>query len=271
MSEQNKEMSFLDHLEELRWIFVRSAMAVFGFAIVAFMMKDFIFNKIIFVFQDPNFVTYRALCKVSQLFSSDGMCIEETTFNIQSLKMAEQFSAHIWMALTFGFILAFPYILYEVWKFIKPALYKNEQKNAKSFIFFSSILFFTGIMFGYYILAPLTINFFGNYSISDTVQRNFKLASYISIVKTAVLSSGFLFELPIVIYFLTKLGLVTPEFLKENRKYSLVIILIVAAILTPADILSQFVVAIPMLFLYEFGIIISKRIVKKQKSALIKL
>lgn len=261
-------MSFLAHLEELRWLLIRSVGAVLAFAVIAFMMKDFIFNKIIFVFQDPNFITYRALCKLTQFFGSDGLCIEKTTFSIQSLKMAEQFSAHIWMSITFGFIVAFPYIVFEIWKFIKPAMYKEEQKHAKSFIFFSSGLFFVGILFGYYVLAPLTINFFGNYSVSDVIQRNFKLGSYISIVKTAVLSSGFLFELPIVIYFLTKLGIVTPQFLKDNRKYSLVIILILAAVLTPADILSQIVVAIPMLFLYEFGIIISKRIVKKQKAAL---
>lgn len=270
MSIQKKEMSFLDHLEELRWLLIRSTGVIFGFAIFAFIFKSFIFDKIIFVFQDSNFITYRVLCNLSKVFGSEGLCIEETTFNIQSLKMAEQFSAHIWMSLTFGFILAFPYLVYEVWKFLKPALYKEEQKHAKSFIFFSSFLFFLGVLFGYYILAPLTVNFFGNYSVSNTVARNFKMASYIAIVKTAVISAGFLFELPIVIYFLTKLGLVTPEFLRKNRKYSLVIILVLAAILTPADILSQIVVAIPMLFLYEFGILISKRIVKKQKAALAK-
>jgi len=271
MKEQQKQMSFLDHLEELRWMLVRSAAVVFAFALIAFVFSDFIFNKIIFVFQDKNFITYRVLCNLSKFFSSDGFCIEETSFSIQSLKMAEQFSAHIWMAITFGLILAFPYIVFEIWKFLKPALFKTEQKSAKSFIISSSFLFFLGILFGYYILAPLTINFFGNYSVSDTIERNFKLSSYIAIVKTSVMSSGFLFELPIVIYFLTKFGIVTPEFLKENRKYSLVIILILAAILTPADILSQFVVAVPMLLLYEFGIIISKRIVKKQQASLVEL
>ena len=205
-----------------------------------------------------------------KFFGAEGLCIEGVTFNIQSLKMAEQFSVHIWISITFGFILAFPYLLYEVWKFIKPALYKEEQKHARSFIFFSSLLFFIGVLFGYYILAPLAINFFGNYSVSDAISRNFTIKSYIAIIKTATLSSGVLFELPIVIYFLTKLGLVTPQFLRKNRRYSLVIILILAAILTPADILSQIVVAIPMLLLYELGIIISKRIVKKRELALSK-
>lgn len=271
MAKQKQEMSFLDHLEELRWLLIRSTGVIFSFAIIAFAFKGLIFDKLLFAFQNSDFVTYKILCRLSQLFGSEGLCIEEVSFNIQSLKMSEQFSVHIWMSITFGFIFAFPYLLFEVWRFLKPALYEKEQKHAKSFIFFSSFLFFVGILFGYFVLTPLTINFFGNYSVSDIVDRNFKLDSYIAIVKTATLSSGFLFELPIVIYFLTKLGLVTPEFLKKNRKYSLVIILILAAILTPADILSQIVVAIPMLFLYEFGIIISKRIVKKQNEALTKV
>jgi sec-independent protein translocase protein TatC len=267
---KQKEMSFLDHLEELRWLLIRSTGVIVFFAIIAFIFKRFIFDRLIFAFQNPNFITYRFLCRISKLLNADGLCLDEVTFTIQSLKMAEQFSAHIWMSLTFGFIFAFPYLIYEIWKFLKPALYTQEQKHAKSFIFFSSFLFFFGILFGYFVLAPLTINFFGNYSVSDVINRNFKLSSYIAIVKTATLSSGILFELPIVIYFLTKLGLVTPNFLKKNRKYAMVIILILAGIITPGDILSLVIVSIPMLFLYEFGIFISKRIVKRQKTEIVK-
>jgi sec-independent protein translocase protein TatC len=184
--------------------------------------------------------------------------------------MSEQFSAHLWLALTFGFILAFPYILYEIWKFIKPALYKSEQKYALAFVIITSLLFFIGILFGYFVIAPLSVNFLGNYSVSADVERNFKLASYIAIIKTSVLSSGIVFELPIFIYFLAKMGLVTPEFLKKYRKYAFVIVLIVAAIITPPDVLSQIIVTIPMMILYEVGIIISKIIVKKQDQALTK-
>ncbi len=270
MNKELKEMSFLDHLEELRWLLIRSAIAVFLFGIVAFLNIRYIFDHFLMVFKDPNFFTYRFLCNLSHKFGSEGLCIDKIDFTIQSLKMSEQFSAHLWLALTFGFILAFPYILYEIWKFIKPALYKTEQKYAFAFIIISSFLFFVGILFGYFIIAPLSINFLGNYSVSQDVERNFKLASYIAIIKTSVLSSGIIFELPILIYFLAKMGLVTPEFLKKYRKYAFVIVLILAAIITPPDILSQIIVTIPMMILYEVGIIISKIIVKKQNQALTK-
>jgi sec-independent protein translocase protein TatC len=178
--------------------------------------------------------------------------------------MAGQFSAHIWTSLAFGFILAFPYIIYEVWKFLKPALYENEKKNARSFIIVTSILFFIGILFGYYVITPLSVNFLGSYQVADEVKNNFDLSSYTGLLKASCLSSGFIFELPIIIYFLTKLGLVTPEFLKTYRKYALVLVLILAAIITPPDIISQVIVAIPMIILYEASIKISQIIVRKE-------
>ena len=270
MKKELKEMSFLDHLEELRWLLIRSAVVVFLFAIVAFVKIHYIFDHFLLVFKNPNFITYRFLCKMSQKFGTKGLCIDKIDFTIQSLKMSEQFSAHLWLALTFGFILAFPYILYEIWKFIKPALYKEEQKYASAFVIVSSLLFFIGILFGFFIIAPLSVNFLGNYSVSQDVERNFKLASYIAIIKTSVLSSGIVFELPIFIYFLAKMGIVTPEFLKKYRKYAFVIVLILAAIITPPDVLSQIIVTIPMMILYEVGIIISKIIVKKQNQTLTK-
>ena len=270
MTKELKEMSFLDHLEELRWLLIRSAIAIFLMGIVAFVKINYIFDHFLLVFKDPNFVTYRFLCEMSKKLGTDGLCIDKIDFKIQSLKMSEQFSAHLWLAFTFGFILAFPYILYEIWKFIKPALYKEEQKYASAFVIISSFLFFIGILFGYFIIAPLSVNFLGNYSVSQDVERNFKLASYIAIIKTSVLSSGLIFELPIFIYFLAKMGLVTPEFLKKYRKYAFVIVLILAAIITPPDVLSQIIVTIPMMILYEVGIVISKIIVKKQNQALTK-
>jgi sec-independent protein translocase protein TatC len=270
MTEQKKEMSFLDHLEELRWMLIRSAGVIFGLGIIAFLKIEYIFDHFIMVFKNSNFATYQFLCNLSKTFGTDGLCIEKIDFSIQSLKMSEQFSTHIWLALTFGFILAFPYILFEIWKFIKPALYDNEKKYASVFIIISSFLFFLGVLFGYFVIAPLSINFLGNYSVSAEVERNFKLASYIAIIKTSVLSSGLIFEMPIIIYFLAKMGLVTPEFLKKYRKYAFVLVLILAAIITPPDILSQIIVTIPMMILYEIGIVISKIIVKKQKEALVK-
>jgi len=265
MADKQADMSFLGHLEVLRWTLVRSSLAIVAFGMIAFVMKDFIFNSILLAPKDPSFFTYRFLCSVSQQLGTDGLCIDEIPFIVQSRTMAGQFSAHIWTSIAFGFIMAFPYIIWEVWKFIKPALYDNEQKHARSFIVITSFLFFLGILFGYYVITPLSINFLGSYRVADEVRNNFDLSSYTGLLKASCLSAGFIFELPIIIYFLTKMGLVTPEFLKEYRKYALVLVLILAAVITPPDIISQVIVAIPMVILYEVSIKISKFIIRKQE------
>lgn len=265
MSEQQNEMSFLDHLEVLRWTLVRSSVAVLGFGIIAFTMRHFIFDIILLAPKDPSFFTYRFLCHISKLLGTEGLCIDEIPFIVQSRTMAGQFSAHIWTSIFFGFILAFPYIIWEVWKFLKPALYEKEKKSAKSFIIVSSLLFFLGILFGYYVITPLSVNFLGSYRVSEEVKNNTDLSSYIGLLKSSCLAAGFIFELPIIIYFLTKMGLVTPEFLKKYRKYALVLVLILAAIITPPDIISQVIVAIPMIILYQVSIHISRIIIKKQE------
>ena len=172
--------------------------------------------------------------------------------------MAGQFSAHLWTSILAGFILAFPYIIFEFWKFISPGLYEKERKNARGFIFIASMLFFIGVLFGYYIVTPLSINFLGNYSVSSEIFNDFDLSSYIGLLRASVLASGLIFELPIIIHYLTKVGIVTPDFLKRNRKFALVIVLSLSAIITPPDIASQIIVSIPILILYEISIIISK-------------
>ena len=264
-------MSFLDHLEVLRWTLIRSTLAILITAMIAFMMKNFIFNRIILLPKSVSFFTYRFLCSISQKFGTQGLCIDEIPFIVQSRTMAGQFSAHIWTSITAGFILAFPYILWEIWKFIKPGLYPKERKNAKSFIFISSFLFFTGVLFGYYIITPLSINFLGAYRVADEVHSNIDLSSYIGLLRASVLASGLIFEMPIIIYFLTKMGVVTPQFLKTYRKYAFVLVLILAALITPPDIISQIIVAIPMVALYEVSILISTIIVKKKKKELLKI
>ena len=271
MSEINNDMSFLDHLEELRWTLIRSALAIFGVSIGAFIMKDFIFNKIILLPKDASFFTYRFLCSISQTLGTDGLCIDEIPFIVQSRTMAGQFSAHLWTSITAGFIIAFPYIVWEVWKFIRPGLHPSERKHAKSFIIVSSILFFLGVLFGYYIITPLSINFLGSYRVADEVKNNIDLSSYIGLLRASVLSSGLIFEMPIVIYFLTKMGVVTPQFLRDSRKYALVLVLILSAIITPPDIISQVIVSIPMLILYEVSIVISKFITRKDNKTKDKL
>jgi len=264
MSQQKKEMSFLNHLEELRWTLIRSTGAIFGFGFIAFFMKNFIFNKIILAPKSIDFFTYQFMCNLSKRFGTEGLCIDKIPFVVQSRTMAGQFSVHIWTSIAAGFIMAFPFIVWEVWKFIKPALYPQERKGAAAFITASSFLFFVGILFGYYIITPLSVNFLGNYTVANEVKNNIDLSSYIGLLKASVLSSGLIFEMPIVIYFLTKMGLVTPEFLKKYKKYALIIVLILAALITPPDLISQIIVAIPMMILYELSIFISARVIKNQ-------
>ena len=260
------QMSFLDHLEELRWHLIRSVVSVLLFGTVAFIFKDFIFNTLLFGPKDINFITYRWFCEISQMLGQgNSFCIQEMPFRIQSRTMAGQFSAHLWTSILAGFIIAFPYVIYELWRFISPGLNSNERKNARGFILIASILFFIGVLFGYYIITPLSINFLGNYTVSSQIFNDFDLSSYIGLLRASVLSSGLIFELPIIIYFFTKIGIVNPSFLKKNRKFALVILLSLSAIITPPDIASQIIVCIPLLILYEVSIFISKIVFKNQE------
>lgn len=258
------EMSFLDHLEELRWHLIRSTTAVLILAVIAFIFKGFIFDKIIFGPSQVDFPTYTMFCKISRFFGMNSFCFEEMPFRFQNLQMMGQFSAHIWTSVYAGIVLAFPYILYELWRFISPGLKDNERSSSRGFILIASLLFFTGVVFGYYIIAPLSVNFFGMYQVSSTVINDFELGSYISMVRTSVLACGIMFELPIVIYILTKIGLVTPEGLKKYRKIAIVLILVLSAIITPPDVASQIIVGIPIVILYEISIQISKLVIKKE-------
>jgi|TARA_B100001059_G_scaffold206380_1_gene217130 sec-independent protein translocase protein TatC len=262
----DKEMSFLDHLEDLRWHLIRSFLSVIILAAIAFLAKDFIFNVLIFGPKHSDFPTYKILCKIAQFIGfKDSFCFTELPFRIQSRTMGGQFSAHVWTSVTAGFIIAFPYILNEMWKFVSPGLKANERSSAKGFILIASLLFFIGVLFGYYVVTPLSINFLGTYQVSGEVHNDFDLSSYISLVRASVIASGLIFELPILIYILTKVGVVSPEILKKYRKISLVIVLILSAIITPPDIASQVIVSVPIIVLYEISIYISKAVIRKQK------
>ena len=205
-----------------------------------------------------DFISYQVFCSISQSIGGNAFCFEELPFRIQSRTVSGQFSAHLWTSILAGFILSFPYVIFEFWKFISPGLYKKEKDGARGFIFITSTLFFIGVLFGYYVVTPLSINFLGTYRISAEVFNDFDLASYIGRLRASVLASGLIFELPIIIQYLTKVGLVTPDFLRKNRKFALVIVLSLSAIITPPDIASQIIVTIPILVLYEISIIISK-------------
>jgi sec-independent protein translocase protein TatC len=261
---KSEEMSFLDHLEELRWRLIRSVLAIFAAAITAFFFKDVIFDHVILAPKNPDFWTAKMFCKLGEMVNTPGLCINQTPLDIVSMQMAGQFNMHMWVSLIAGLIIAFPYVFYEFWSFIAPALKSKERRYANGAVFFSSFLFLTGVVFGYFMIVPLTVNFLGSYSVSAEVANKINLSSYISTISSVVLASGAIFELPIVVFFLTKIGLLTPEFMKRYRRHSIVVIFIIAAIITPPDVFSQTLVAIPLIILYEVSIFISKRVVKQR-------
>ena len=268
MAKQTKdpnEMSFLDHLEELRWHLIRSTLAIVLIGIIAFLMKDFIFDTVIFGPKKMDFPTYRLFCRIATwLGFESAFCAESLPFTIQNRTMAGQFSAHIWTSIWAGFIVGFPYVLYELWKFISPGLYEKERKNSRGFILVASMLFFMGVLFGYYVVAPLSINFLGTYQVSKEVLNEIDISSFISTVRASVIACGIMFELPIIMYFFTKIGLVTPEVLRKYRKIALVLVLILSAIITPPDVASQIIVAVPVLILYQVSIYISSVVIKRE-------
>jgi len=265
ITKPHNEMSFLDHLEELRWHLIRSTLAVVIVGTVAFTMSGFIFDSIIFTLTKMDFPTYRFFCKVATFLGFDSaFCADELPFTIQNRTMGGQFSADIWTSIWAGFIISFPYVLYEIWKFISPGLYEKERKNSRGFILIASLLFFIGVLFGYYVVAPLSIHFLGTYRVSEMVLNEIDIGSYISALRTSVIACGILFELPIIIYFLTKVGLITPEIMKKYRKIALVIVLILSAVITPPDVTSQIIVAIPVVILYQISIYISKMVLKRE-------
>ncbi|MCM5663733.1 twin-arginine translocase subunit TatC [Galbibacter mesophilus] len=265
---EEQEMSFLDHLEELRWHLIRATLGVIIIGIVAFIAKDFIFDTILFGPKKADFPTYRFFCNISKALGLDESFCEGPQFRIQSRQMAGQFSAHIWTSIWAGFIIGFPYILWELWRFISPGLHDNERNNSRGFIVIASFLFFTGVLFGYYVISPLSINFLANYHVSQEVFNDIDLSSYISTIRASVISCGLIFELPIIMYFLTKIGLVTPEVLRKYRKIAIVVVLILSAVITPPDVASQIVVAIPIVILYEVSIYISKFVIKREERKL---
>ena len=259
------EMSFLDHLEVLRWHLIRSTVAIVLIGMVAFLMKDFIFDTVIFGPKKMSFPTYRLFCDIAtRMGLESAFCADSLPFTIQNRTMAGQFSAHIWTSIWAGFIIGFPYLLYEMWKFISPGLYENERKNSRGFILIASLLFFMGVLFGYYVVAPLSINFLGTYQVSKEVLNEIDISSFISTVRASVIACGIMFELPIIIYFLTKVGLVTPEILTKYRKIAMVLVLILSAIITPPDVASQIIVAVPVLVLYQLSILKTRSVLKTQ-------
>lgn len=265
-----KEMSFLDHLEELRWHIIRSVVSIFVFALIAFLSKDIIWHYVILGPSRPDFLTYRILCQLSEYLNSPVLCIDKLPFTIQSRQMSGQFTMHISSSFIIGLICAFPYAFWEIWRFVSPALYSTERNLTRGATFFVSLLFMAGIFFGYYIVSPLSINFLANYQVDPSILNEFDIISYVSTISMLVLACGIMFQLPIVIYFLSEAGIVTPALMRAYRKHAIVVILIISAIITPPEVISQILIALPLLVLYEISIFLSALVLRRKRKELIK-
>jgi sec-independent protein translocase protein TatC len=245
-------MPFVDHLEELRWHLIRAVIALLIFTVAAFTQMDWIFREVLFAPSRPDFWTFEMLCK------HFNYCVGEPNFTLQSRTMTGQFSMHITAAFIMGFVLSFPYIFWEIWRFVKPGLKLKEQQNSMNAVLAVSFLFFLGVVFGYYMVLPITIQFLANYQISPDIVNQFDITSYISMVCFMVLGCGLMFELPVLIYILSKMDMMTPKFMRTYRRHAIVVILFISAVITPSpDMLSQLLIGLPLVLLYEISIFIS--------------
>lgn len=260
-------MSFLEHLEAFRWVLVRSAIAVVLAAAGAFVLYRHVFDGIILAPMSPSFFTNRVLCAIGIYLGSNSLCINSTPLNIININMAGQFNTHLQVSFLAGVIVAFPFIVAQIWSFIKPALYETERKGTRGAVAYITFLFVLGVLFGYFIISPLTIHFLGNYSISESVKNQISLSSYISSITSVTFATGLLFELPVLVFFLTKAGIITPDFLRKYRRHAFVVILVVAAVITPPDVLSLILVAFPLWLLFELSISVSAKNIRRREKA----
>jgi len=256
-------MSFIDHIEELRWHIIRSIIALLVFATFAFANIEWIYTHILLGPTHGKFISYRALCWLSRHSHITSLCLGDIALRFQSTELSGQFMMGFSSSITVGFVLAFPYIFWEFWRFIKPALKEKERSYARGIVFWSSLLFFIGVLFAYYVVAPFTINFFAGYKLADSIENIITVNNYYDTLSSMVMGLGVVFELPILVYFLTRIGILTPTLLRKRRRLSIFIIIIVAQIVTPPDWFSWFLVAFPLYFLFELSIGISSRVVKR--------
>lgn len=265
-SPEKAEMSFVDHLEELRWHIMRSVIALLVGTVVVFVNMDFFFGRIVMGPANKDFITYRALCGISHRIGlGDAMCLSDINLKLISTQMGAQFLMSFTIAFVGGFIIAFPYVFWEFWKFARPALTDKERQRTRGIIFWVSFLFFSGVAFGYFLIAPYTVNFFASYTLSPLIANNFTIDDYIDNIVSLVLGTGIVFQLPLVVFFLSKVGVLSPAFLRTSRKYAFLVILVIAAVITPPDVVSMTICTLPLLFLYEVSIWISARAIKNDE------
>jgi sec-independent protein translocase protein TatC len=265
-AEQKAEMSFFDHLDELRKHLFRSAIAIILGAILVHVFNNFIIKKVLMGPTHSDFPTYTLLCKLGNyLHMGNSLCLSEIKVRLQSNSVAGQFGVYVNILIIGGIIIAFPYVFWQFWKFLKPALKTNELKGTRGVILWVSTLFFIGVLFGYFVVAPYTINFFANFTIDENVENIWTINSYFSTMIPLILGSGMAFQLPLVLYFLAKIDIVSTAFLKKYRKHSILVIVIAVSAITPPDMLSTIVCSIPLILLYEVSIILCKGVERKKK------
>ncbi len=266
--EKSEAVSFLDHLDALRWHLIRSLAAILVLAIIAFLNKDFVFDGLVLAPARNTFWTYQTLCWLSeQLALGNNLCIQEMGFKLSNIHMAGQFTQHLFVSFMLGIIAGFPYLSYEIWRFIRPALTKQERQYGRRLLFFTFLLFMLGVLFGYYLLSPMSIQFLGSYRVTQEIQNVITLRSFISTLTSVVFAAALIFEIPIIAYFLARMELITPEILKTYRRHALIVVLIISAILTPPDFTSQIFLCVPFVLLYELSIKISRRVKRQQDEA----
>lgn len=260
------EMSFVDHLEALRWHIVRSVVAVLIFAIAIFLNIDWIFDNVIMGPTQEGFISYKLFCALShKIGMGDSLCMPPIAMNIQVTTVSGKFMSSISIAAVGGILAAFPYLCWEVWRFVKPALKEQELKHTRGIIFWVSFFFFLGAAFGYFLLAPFTFNFLYNYTLGSQQILDYKpmLGDYLDSIVDITIGSGVAFELPMASWVLARVGLLTAGFLRTYRKYAYIALLVLAAVITPSpDWGSQMIVCVPLFLLYEISVIIAARVNK---------
>lgn len=260
--DNQNDMSFIAHLEELRWRIIRSAIAILVFAIGMWFVKEWIINNLFLAMTKPDFISFRIMCDYLNI------CIGDIPIRFQSANVSSQFTYALMISLVGGFIVAFPYVFYQMWGFVKPGLKQNEKNAVRGLTASVSILFLFGLLFGYFVVAPLCIQFFGDFVLVEEFENIWKIDSFMSLIISSVIFTGLLYLLPIIIYILAKIGLVSSAFLKKYRKHAIIGVLILAALITPPDFISQVIVTVPILFLYEISIFLTKRIERKREKVL---
>lgn len=252
------DMPFLQHLSELRKYLVRAVLGVLVASVLAFVGKEILIDQLLLAPKSSDFITYQWFCELAELWGMPSLCIEGLSIDLLNTKMAGQFSLHIWISLLAGVVLAFPWILYQMWRFISPGLSNKEQGYSVLFVTVSSLLLFAGALFGYYLIVPLSLRFLGNYVLSGEIQNIIETASYLNTVMSLILATGIMFELPILVFFLSRMGLTTAKGMKTYRRHAWIGILMLSAVITPPDVFSQILISIPVFLLYEVSILVSK-------------